>query len=159
GHCAPERIPLSLVAGAVADEMARQQAVAALQEVSLVKNDPFEEGLEAITVHRLVQVVARTRAEAQGTSGRAMTALLERLETLYPQDGYSNTDSWSHCAVLTPHLLAVCETETADSVADIQRAGLLSHAASYFRGRAAYAAALPLFERALTLSERGRGPE
>jgi hypothetical protein len=46
GQCAPERIPLTLVEGAIDDETERAVALAALAEVSLVKHDPFEDGEE-----------------------------------------------------------------------------------------------------------------
>ena len=46
-QCAPERIPMTLVEGAVEDETQRLQALAALAEVSLVKHDPFEDGTPA----------------------------------------------------------------------------------------------------------------
>jgi TIR domain-containing protein/NB-ARC domain-containing protein len=45
--CAPERIPMTLVEGAVEDEAERLQALAALAEVSLVKHDPFQDGTPA----------------------------------------------------------------------------------------------------------------
>src|SRR5262249_60704152 len=57
-QCAPERIPMTLVEGAVDDEAERLQALAALAEVSLLKHDPFEGGNPAVTVHRLVQAGA-----------------------------------------------------------------------------------------------------
>jgi hypothetical protein len=40
-QCAPERIPMTLVEGAVEGEVERQQALAALSEVSLLKHDPL----------------------------------------------------------------------------------------------------------------------
>src|SRR5262249_21511821 len=40
-QCAPERIPMTLVEGAVEDEVERMEALAALAEVSLVKHDPY----------------------------------------------------------------------------------------------------------------------
>src|SRR5262249_39788326 len=43
-QCAPERIPMIVVEGAVEDEAERVEALAALAEVSLVKHDPFEDG-------------------------------------------------------------------------------------------------------------------
>jgi hypothetical protein len=63
-QCGPERIPMTLVEGAVDDETERMEALAtlaALAEVSLLKHDPFEDGTPAVTVHRLVQAVARAR--------------------------------------------------------------------------------------------------
>ena len=60
-QCAPERIPMILVEGAVEDEAERSEALCALAGVSLMKNDPFEDDTAAVTVHRLVQAVARAR--------------------------------------------------------------------------------------------------
>jgi hypothetical protein len=74
-HCAPERIPLTLVEGAIDDEVERMAALAALAEESLVKHDPFEDGAPAVTVHRLVQADARARSETRGqgrAAGKAM---------------------------------------------------------------------------------------
>ena len=158
-QCAPERIPMTLVEGAIDDETERMAALAALSEVSLVKHDPFEDGTPAVTVHRLVQAVARARADANATAQRAVERLIARLATIYPGDGYSNPASWPRCAPLTPHLLASCETEMADAAASAECADLLNRAGGYFHGRAAYSAARPLFERALAIYEKVLGPE
>ena len=56
-ECGPERIPMSLVEGALDDETERAIALLALTEVSLVKADPFDDGTPGISVHRLVQAV------------------------------------------------------------------------------------------------------
>ncbi len=70
-QCGPERIPMTLVEGAIDNEVERAAALLALTEVSLVKNDPFEDDTPAVSVHRLVKASARTRAAA---SNLAMTA-------------------------------------------------------------------------------------
>ena len=158
-QCAPERIPMTLVEGATDDETERMAALAALSEVSLIKHDPFEDGTPAVTVHRLVQAVARARASTNSTALNAVERLTARLVTIYPNDGYNNPASWARCAALTPHLLAVCETEMTDSAANVQRADLLDKAGGYFYGRAAYAEARPLYERALAIREKTLGPE
>src|SRR3984893_14509063 len=75
-QCAPERIPIILVEGAVEDEAERLQALAALAEVSLVKHDPFEDGTLAVTVHRLVQAVERARSKAKGMAQDAAGRLI-----------------------------------------------------------------------------------
>jgi NB-ARC domain/Tetratricopeptide repeat/TIR domain len=157
-YCAPERIPLPLVEGAIDDESKRMAALAALVELSLVKQDRFEDGTTALTVHRLVQVVARARAEAKNAAQGAITRLIAQLWTAYPRDGYSNPTSWPSCAKLTPHILASCETETADANASIKRAELLSRTASYFHGPAFYPQARLLFARALAIGEKALGP-
>jgi len=103
-QCAPERIPMTLIDGAIDDETER---LAALAEVSLIKHDPFEDGAPAVTVHRLVQAVARARAEGKGAAQRAVERLIARLAAVYPDDGHSNPASWPRCAQLTPHLLTI----------------------------------------------------
>ena len=127
-QCAPERIPMTLVEGAVEDEAERMKALAALAEVSLVKHDPFEDGTPAVTVHRLVQAVARARSEANGSAQDAVGRLIARLVATYPEDGYSDPQSWPLCAQLTPHLLARRGRDDA-SVSE-----LLDRAGSYFQG-------------------------
>jgi tetratricopeptide (TPR) repeat protein len=156
--CAPERIPSTLVEGAIDDEGERMAALAALAELSLIKHDPFEDSAPAVTVHRLVQAVARARSEAKDMAQTAVTRLIARLSAIYPRDGYSHPTSWPSCAELTPHLLAICETETADTSTTIKRAELLNRAASYFHGRAFYSEARMLFERALAIGEKALGP-
>ena len=159
GQCAPERIPMALVEGAIDDEAVHLDAVAALAEVSLVKHDPFEDGAPAIMVHRLVQAVARARSELNGTTQNARTRMIERLELIYPSDGYENPASWACCASLTPHLLVGCEAELADPAANAKCAELLARAGMYLHGRGAYTQARPLFERALGIREKALGPE
>src|ERR1700751_3751258 len=105
-QCAHERIPMTLLEGAVEDEVECMEALAAIAEVSLVKHDPFEDGTPAVTVHRLVQAVARARSEPNGSAQSAVERLIARLVATYPADGYKNPQSWPLCARLTPHLLA-----------------------------------------------------
>ena len=78
---------MTLVEGAVEDEAKRHEALAALAEVSLLKHDPFEDGTPAVTVHRLVQAVARARSEANGSAQDAIGRLIARLVATYPEDG------------------------------------------------------------------------
>jgi tetratricopeptide (TPR) repeat protein len=60
---------------------------------------------------------------------------------------------------VTPHLVAICESETADAADSAQHGELLNRAAGYLCGRAAYSAARPLLERALAIREKALGPE
>ena len=154
-QCAPERIPLALLDGALDDE-AERAALLALSEVSLVKHDPFADGTPAVTVHRLVQAAARARTAAQGAAAEAAAGLLTRLAALYPEDGYGNPTSWPLCAQLTPHLLALRDAAPADAETWPK---LLSRAGSYFHGRADYAQAEPLLRAALAICETVLGPE
>lgn len=81
-QCPQGRIPLSLVEGALDDEAERQDALLALTEVSLIKDDPSLHGTAAVSVHRLVQTVARVHLK--NAVQLAWTRLLVRLDNLYP---------------------------------------------------------------------------
>jgi tetratricopeptide (TPR) repeat protein len=157
-QCAPERIPMTLIEGAIDDETARMDALAALCEVSLVKHDPFDDGAPAVTVHRLVQAVVRARSNANANAQHAARRVLERLAATYPGDGNINAASWPRCASLTPHLLAICAAPEIGEGTQARRANLLTRAGDYFYGRGAYAAARPCYEGALAIHEAIRGP-
>jgi hypothetical protein len=158
-QCAPERIPMTLVEGAVEDEAERSKALAALAEVSLVKHDPFEDGTSAVTVHRLVQAVARARSETRGSVQETVERLIARLAAIYPEDGVSNPQSWPMCAPLTPHLLTLGDAHPDDASVIADWPKLLGRAGGYFLGRAAYSQAAPLFRDALAIREKAFGPE
>jgi hypothetical protein len=109
---APERIPLVLVDGAIEDDRERRNAVRALAAVALLRHDPFEDGSLAVTVHRLVQTVARARSKTIQT---ATARMIRRLLEIYP-DVHPDASTLSHdielvCARLTPHLLACRELD------------------------------------------------
>lgn len=167
--CASERIPLTFVEGAIDDEGDRMAALAVLAELSLVKHDPFEDGAPAVTVHRLVRAVALMTAERTGALENAFTNLVARLGAIYPSDSFNNPNSWSLCAPLTPHLLAICDisildTELPDEAESFEfgrrvNRDFLDRAGSYLLGRGAYSEARPLFERALALGEKTLNPE
>src|SRR5262245_36251539 len=129
-QCAPDRIPMTLVEGAVEDEVQRMKALAALAEVSLLKHDPFEDATPAVTVHRLVQAVARARSEAKGSAQGAVGRLIAWLAAQYPSDGY-NPQSWPLCAQLTPHLTAQKATAVEGMPILPHWSVLLSRAGSY----------------------------
>jgi tetratricopeptide (TPR) repeat protein len=153
-QCAPERIPMIMVEGAVEDEAQRLEALAALAEVSLVKHDPFEDGTPAVTVHRLVQAVARARSKAQGMAQQAVKKLSAQLAAIYP---LSEPQVWPLCAQLTPHLLALRDgTDGTSAIAHWP--DLLDRAGSYFSDRGAYSQAAPLLRDALAIKERTLGP-
>src|SRR5262249_15338907 len=120
-------------------------------------HDPFEDRTPAVTVHRLVQAVARARSETTGLAECAIAQLVERLMAIYPG---ANRDphSWPLCAQLTPHLLARRDACFGGTVFAGWPA-LLNSAGSYFLRRAAYSQAAPLFREALAISEKTLGPE
>jgi tetratricopeptide (TPR) repeat protein len=172
---APEPIPLFVfkearehlgdpLASALVDEEGLDEAIASLRVFALVERDQIVEErdpaitTDAIRLHRLVREIAASRRDSaqQYAARRALVAVLA---AVYPGDGEDNPASWPRCATLTPHLVAICKSETADAADSAQRADLLGRAGSYLYGRAAYSAARPLLERALAIREKALGPE
>jgi tetratricopeptide (TPR) repeat protein len=158
-HCGPQRIPMLIVDGAIDDESERLQALAALAEVALLKHDPFDDGIKAVTMHRLVQAVARERSKAKGLSQAVAGRMVARLVATFPDDGFENWQSWSLCARLTPHLF-FWKVEGLDKTSDLAEwADLLNRAGRYFHGRAAYSQAASLLQEALASRERAFGKD
>jgi tetratricopeptide (TPR) repeat protein len=157
--CAPDRIPMTLVEGAVDDEAERMQALAALAEVSLVKHDPFKDATPAVTVHRLVQAVARARSKANGSALNAVERLITRLGAIYPEEGFDQPSLWPLCAKLTPHMLALREGCPDDTPKIAEWGMLLVRAGAYLHRRAAYSQAAQLHRDAVARCEKALGPE
>src|SRR5262245_40161066 len=159
-QCAPERIPMTLVEGAVEGEATCQQALVALAEVSLLKHDLFEDGTPAVTVHRLVQAVARARSEAKGSAQDARGRLIAQLVAIYPEDEPSKDPNlWPLCSQLTPHMLALREARS-DAALDITDwANLLDRAVTYLHSRAAFSQAKTVVRHVLATCERLLGRE
>jgi len=171
---APEPIPLFLfkeapekfgepLASMLSDD-GLDEAVAALRAFALVDRKPIVDErdasitTDAIRLHRLVREVAAARREGEARD-ELRRALAAAIAAVYPTDGYENPASWPRCALLTPHLLASCETEMADAAANAECAELLNRAGSYFHSRAAFSSARPLHERALAIREKTFGPD
>jgi NB-ARC domain len=104
-QCAPERIPMALVEGAIDGEDERQKALGALNEVSLLKHEPFADTTPAVTLHRLVREVARARSKAKGLGEDAVGRLIARLMAIHPKEGFNDPQSQLLRAQLRPHLI------------------------------------------------------
>jgi tetratricopeptide (TPR) repeat protein len=171
---APEAIPLFLFSEArekFGEPLATaltgdglDEAVAVLRTFALIDREAIAgkhdaaTTTDAIRLHRLVREVAAARHEGE-TLGKLRRAIVAALALVYPTDGFGNPASWPRCTVLTPHLLAICEAEMADTGVDAERANLLFWSGNFLHGRAAYSAARPLLERALAIWEKVHGPE
>jgi TIR domain/NB-ARC domain len=104
-YCAPERIPTDLIEAADDDERQRAQALEELSAASLIRYDDFPDKSPGVSIHRLVQEVARRRAEADGSGRRAIGQLIDRLAALFPSE--MRDETWPKAAKLMPHLLGV----------------------------------------------------
>jgi tetratricopeptide (TPR) repeat protein len=167
-HCAPERIPMTLVEGALEDVAERFDAVAALAEVSLLKHDPFDDGTPGVTVHRLVQAVARARSEARGLARHATKQLQERLAAIYPGVHDPPEGELKYGRKLSAHLKYLMDNRKLFGVVPSRK--LLDRTLIYsiysLRRNADlrkalddFAGARSEYETALALSEKSYGPE
>jgi hypothetical protein len=171
---APEPIPLFLFSDArkkfgeplaawLADD-GLDKAVAALRAFGLVGREAIVDArdasitTDAIRLHRLVREIAAARGEGKAWD-KLQRALRAALAAVYPDDGDRNPASWQRCAPLTPHLLAVCETESADAAAIAECAELLDRGASYIYRKTLFSGQRALYERILAIRERMLGPE
>jgi len=98
GYCAPVRVPIYLLQGLTDSE----EAIAVLAELSLIRHDPFEDGVPAVTVHRLVQAVARHRSEEKGAAKATIERVSEALKI--PPPPSSRTHGLRVFRELTPQL-------------------------------------------------------
>ncbi len=170
---APSPIPLVLfaeaaekfadpLAAAIADD-GLDEVVAALRDFALVSlevlpcdRDPSSTST-VIRLHRLVREIALQRCDGsvREASRRALVAALGKT---YPS-AYNKPILWPRCALLTPHVLALCEPDSATSKDGRQIAHLLDRAGGYLAGGGAYTGAQTLFEQALAIRETLLGPQ
>jgi class 3 adenylate cyclase/tetratricopeptide (TPR) repeat protein len=140
------------------------EAVAALRTFALLNRETIADEhdptitTETVRLHRLVREVAAARGGGEQREN-VRRRLIASLALVYPNDDDINPTSWPCCALLTLHLLTLCETEIADAAANVESADLLARAGKYFFGRGAYSEAQPLHERALSIREEALGPE
>ena len=161
----PEPIPLDLftshpgllpesLARAAADPIAFNDTVGALADYSLARR-----AAGAVTVHRLIQDVTRSRAPAgpPGEAGRPLATVLGLLRADLPGQVWSNPPAWPRWRVLLSAVLAATSYD-ASSVVDRRTPWLLSCAGTYLRSQGRPAQALPMHERAMRLREAAVGP-
>jgi tetratricopeptide (TPR) repeat protein len=157
---APESIPLNIVGPGTMSAIELGEAVAALTEVSLVKLDKFDDGSPAVTVHRLVQEVMRTRLTAHGgaeaTVELAVSLLNDSLPYVFDSADAANWPTWTR---LLPHAQAIFPVAPETGKVARKTALLLKHSALYCKARAEYALAEAQFRRALAIAESTVGPE
>jgi tetratricopeptide (TPR) repeat protein len=158
GFCSPERIPLALAEGAIPDREQRDSALLILTEVSLVKADPYPDRGSALTMHRLVQEVARAQSDEKMTEA-AIETIIIRLRQLFPLHAQRDPLSWPQCEKLTPHVLEQLKLDLSWVAGLAQVHELLSITGLYFKGRALYAEARTLLQMALDITEQACGPD
>jgi len=164
GFLGPEEIPRELFAQQLdppaaelhllaQDPFALDAAVAALHRFGLVKADQ-----QLLTVHRLLQQVVRDSLDPATKTARVGVAV-RLLERALPFGGRGDLGLWPVCARLVPHALAATEHAAQLGVEPLTTARLLENAADYLHGRARYADARRLHERALAIREAHLGAD
>jgi len=136
----------------VADAFQLDEAIAALRAYSLVSRDS---DAHLLAVHRLVQAVISDTLPAEAQQQWKQRAVLA-VNAAFPHAEY---DTWSQCERLLPHALVVAQYLDMDQVINKAVGRLLHETASYFRDRARYAEAEPLFRKAISILEQQVGPE
>jgi tetratricopeptide (TPR) repeat protein len=173
---APEPIPLFLFSEAreaFSEPLASQiegdgldEAIAALRAFALVDRETIADErvlaitTETIRLHRLVREVAAQRFDNE-TAESARRALVDAVARVYPSEVYDDPSAWPRARRLDALAVdLVAGPDPLPSGAETSAAYLLDRLASYRQGAlAAYAAARPLFERALAIREKALGPE
>jgi NB-ARC domain. len=160
---APDNIPKPLLAGgvehlpeplasAVADELKFDDAVAALMRYSLVTVAD-----DSLSVHRLVQAVARDRLSDEEREGWAAAAA-RLVNEAFPYDSY-DVRTWPECSLLLPHALAVAGHAEEQGDAPKATGRLLNQVGGYLYGRAEFDVAKSTYVRALMIGEKAYGPD
>ena len=147
----PSGLPETLAA-ALRDPVRRDQAFGALHRYALARRDG-----DSIQVHRLVQAAVR-RALSDDERAAMHAAALHLLQAVLPGDILDRPAGWPIWQQLLPHVFAACP-EQPDPPEPKVTLWLLDRAGTYLQSRAELAAARPLLERALTISEAVYGPD
>jgi tetratricopeptide (TPR) repeat protein len=160
---APDDISLELLCGGVehlpeplastaADKLAMNRAIKALRQYSLIATNG-----EFLSVHRLVQAVVRDRLSGDDRKGWTETVvrLLSSAFPFYSDD----VRTWHQCSRLLPHALAAAAHAGVLGVAPDVTQHILNQTGIYLRGRAEFAEAKVLYDRALSLAEKAYGSD
>ena len=164
-YLAPDDVPLDILSeqagrlpdglrAAAEDPAALGDAVAALRRYSLCGVEREAHGL---SVHRLVQAVARGRLDAEGEKAWAAAAV-EVVNGAFPQESH-DVRTWDVCARLLPHALASAGHAQRLAVAPEAAGRALNQAGMYLNGRARFDEAKDCYERAIAIDEEAYGKD
>ena len=144
-----EKLPARLAA-TLKDDLALNDARAALLSFSLIR----VEG-EQLSVHRLVQEIARSRlgSDAQVEWHKIALAVVNGI---FPQESY-DVRTWPACEAWLAHALYVTSLQRSAAFSPRDTSRLLNQAGLYLKNRADYAQAESLYRRALEIDEATLG--
>jgi tetratricopeptide (TPR) repeat protein len=146
-------------ATAMDDQFAREDALAALTSLSLLRQETGPFG-SALIFHRLLLEVVR---EWMGADARALwgTAAVRLVNRAFPSSDRPQTDlsSWPLCARLMPHVAPLEAHAPRTGEAGRALGRLLNQAGIYLAARGDRAGALALAERSVALARATRSDE
>ena len=162
-YLAPDNIPIELLvkgsgylpdslASVLQDEDGRDAVLAALRRYSLI-----ERREDKISIHRLVQEVLRIRLSDEGREAWAGAAV-QMVSDAFLYDS-NDVRTWSECALLLPHALAVTDHSYELRAAPKPTVFVLSQAGIYLLGRFELPEAKKLYEQALKIAEATYGSD
>jgi tetratricopeptide (TPR) repeat protein len=141
--------PLAQAAG---NPLAWDAAVEAAGRFHLVHRNVAN---DTLNIHRLVQEVLKDGMDAP--TRRVWTErVVQAVNKVFP---YVEFQSWPQCERLIPHAIGAGRLVEDSGLDSVAAARLLNQGGYYLNGRARYAEAEPLFQRALAIEERGMGPD
>ncbi|MFB9237701.1 FxSxx-COOH system tetratricopeptide repeat protein [Plantactinospora siamensis] len=110
---------------------------------------------DAVAMHRLVQAVVQARLPPADERWWAAAAV-EFVRAAFPEESWE-VRSWPECERLLPHLLTVTAHAERLGVCAATTGWLLDRASTYLRKRGQYRAAIPIAQRALTVTSTEAG--
>ncbi|MFJ8026730.1 tetratricopeptide repeat protein, partial [Streptomyces sp. NPDC096311] len=152
---APDDIPRTLLAALSTDPIALGDALGVLHAYNMIA---FTADRQGITVHRLVQMVVRTRATADPSAvalGRQDAE--QALKQAIPDGSDTGTEANTRWERLLPHIFALAESTPLSCPASAETAGIYRAAAQYLFRQGRDAHSIPLRTAVLAQSEQALG--
>ncbi|MCG8440578.1 MAG: tetratricopeptide repeat protein, partial [Caulobacterales bacterium] len=163
--CAAERVPVELLAAAaehapgsakeaLSDADTVEAALSALASYALITLEEDELGA-VFSVHRVVRENVRARLLREQTATLWAGAAIEGAAAIIP-GGAATPDKWPRMAWLSGHA-AELDRSAPPGAGGASRGLLLNQAGLYYQARVDFAAAEPLYRRAMALFESALG--
>jgi tetratricopeptide (TPR) repeat protein len=149
---APDQVPLWLIADDALSADRRDDALAALNAVSLVTLENLSDGTPAVSVHRLVQEVMRGRLARAGGPGEIVAEATRLVANGYDDSG--SFEAGLRNTQLLPHALAVLPLAPREGAAASETLWATLQTGDFRVSRGELAAALALYGAGRELAER-----
>ena len=153
---APDDIPLAILTEEPESDETKAAANALLRYSLVTQGSESEAHGASLSLHRILQDVLRAQLEGEAKEG-LLKLSAERLIVKVPNDPDDVRD-WPQIMPLAPHVSALSGFDKA-AVGGDALSRCLNQTAMFYRSRASYAVAEPLYRRALEIFEAVYGPD